>query len=167
MREETKQDVNTHVQHVVNAVEAEKPIINEKINQVTKHVEIPQLHFLSRVADMSVVVQRQVFMVQKVMEGSQMQVVEKTVEGPQFQMLRKPLRLHRPRQFRVQKIVEMPKVQFSDEEVNVPVVAQRQVPMIPNVQKTVEVPQIQYVDKIVRLRRDADSLQEEKTFRGD
>ena len=41
MREETKQVVNTHVQHVVNAVEAEKPIINEKINQVTKHVEIP------------------------------------------------------------------------------------------------------------------------------
>ena len=32
MREETKQVVNTHVQHVVNAVEAEKPIINEKIN---------------------------------------------------------------------------------------------------------------------------------------
>ena len=30
-----------------------------------------------------------------------------------------------------------------------PVVAQRQVPMIPNVHKTVEVPQIQYVDKIV------------------
>ena len=55
MREETKQVVNTHVQHVVNAFEAEmpkiiketvqrkKPIINEKINQVTKHVEIPQL----------------------------------------------------------------------------------------------------------------------------
>ena len=45
---------------------------------------------------------------------------------------------------RVQKIVEMPKVQFSDGEVSMPVV-----PMIPNVQKTVEVPQIQYVDKIV------------------
>ena len=63
--------------------------------------------------------------------------------------------------------------------------------MIPNVQKTVEVPQIQYVDKIVdapvvashqpvpadadtflrveavRLRRDADCLQEEKAFHGD
>ena len=50
---------------------------------------------------------------------------------------------------RVRKIVEMPKVQFSDGEVNMPVVAQRQVPMIPNVQKTVEVPQIQHVDRIV------------------
>ena len=56
-REETQQVANTHVQHVVNAVETEmpniiketvqskKPIINEKFNQVTKHVEIPQLHF--------------------------------------------------------------------------------------------------------------------------
>ena len=50
MREETKQVVNTHVQHVVNAVEAEKPIINEKINQVTKHVEIPQLQIVEKTA---------------------------------------------------------------------------------------------------------------------
>ena len=50
-KEKTPHVVNTHVQHVVNAVETEmpkiirlrkKPIINEKINQVTKHVEIPQ-----------------------------------------------------------------------------------------------------------------------------
>ena len=36
-----------------------------------------------------------------------------------------------------------------DRYVDMPVVIQRQVPMIPNMQKTVEVPQIQYVDKIV------------------
>ena len=53
-KEKTQHVVNTHVQHVVNAVETEmskiiketlqrkKPITNEKINQVTKHVEIPQ-----------------------------------------------------------------------------------------------------------------------------
>ena len=53
-KEKTQHVVNTHVQHVVNAVETEmskiiketlqrkKPIINEKINQVTNHVEIPQ-----------------------------------------------------------------------------------------------------------------------------
>ena len=40
--------VNTHVQHAVNAVEAEKPIINEKISQVTKHVEIPQLQIVEK-----------------------------------------------------------------------------------------------------------------------
>ena len=33
--------VNTSVQHVVNALEVEKHIIQEKINQVTRHVETP------------------------------------------------------------------------------------------------------------------------------
>ena len=42
----TQHVVNIHVQHVVNTVEAEKPIINETINQVTKHVEIPQLQIV-------------------------------------------------------------------------------------------------------------------------
>ena len=40
-KEKTQHVVNTHVQHAVNEVEAEKPTINETINQVTKHVEIP------------------------------------------------------------------------------------------------------------------------------
>ena len=49
----TQRGVNTHVQHVVNAVEVEKseiiketgqkPIIQEKIDQVTKQVEIPRI----------------------------------------------------------------------------------------------------------------------------
>ena len=52
-QEKTQQLANTHVQLVVSAVEAEmpkiiketvrKPIIQEKINQVTKHIEVPQL----------------------------------------------------------------------------------------------------------------------------
>ena len=45
-QEKTQHVVNTHVQHAVNTVEAEKPIINETINQVTKHVEIPQLQIV-------------------------------------------------------------------------------------------------------------------------
>ena len=45
-QDKTQHVVNTHVQHVVNTVEAEKPIINETINQVTKHVEIPQLQIV-------------------------------------------------------------------------------------------------------------------------
>ena len=46
------QDKTQHVMVVnaVNAVEAEKPIINEKINQVTKHVEIPQLQIVEKTA---------------------------------------------------------------------------------------------------------------------
>ena len=47
-QDKTQHFVNTHVQHVVNTVEAEKPIINETINQVTKHVEIPHKKKLSR-----------------------------------------------------------------------------------------------------------------------
>ena len=74
-QEKTQQLVNTHVQHVVNTVEVEKPkliketvqrkkpIIQEKINQVTKHLEVPQVQFLDKADDMPVVVQRQVFMI--------------------------------------------------------------------------------------------------------
>ena len=52
-KEKTQHVVYTHVQHVVNTVEVErpkliketqhrkKPIINEKINQMTKHIKIP------------------------------------------------------------------------------------------------------------------------------
>ena len=235
--ERTQQVVNTYVQHVVNAVEAEKPkiieltvqrkkpIIQEKMNQVIKPIKIPQVQFLTKVDDMPVVVQRQVSTdqtvqkamevpllqftdkvvdnpvvvkrqistatVQKTMETPQSQcigemidvpvvsvvqvpracVVKKTVENPQLQTVEKSAEdpqtqtiqgtqtsessgnasFHQAAQAapRVQKIVEMPKVQSSDGEVDMPVVTQRQVPMIPNVQKTVEVPQIQYVDKIV------------------
>ena len=59
--EKTRQGVNTHAQHVVNTVEMErpkiikqtgqKPIIQEKINQVTKHVEIPELQFTDKVVE--------------------------------------------------------------------------------------------------------------------
>ena len=45
-KEKTQHVVNTYVQHVVNTVEAETPIIIETINQVTKHVEIPQLQIV-------------------------------------------------------------------------------------------------------------------------
>ena len=60
MQGETQQGANTHVQHVVDTVEVEKPkiseltvqrkrpIIQEKINQVTKHIKIPQVQFLEQ-----------------------------------------------------------------------------------------------------------------------
>ena len=112
--------MNTHVQHVVNTVEVERPkiikqtgqktIIQEKINQVTKHVEVPdfpQVQFPNKVDKMPVGVQRQIPMVQTVQKAMEIpllqcideandgtvvqvprvQVVEKTVEGPQLQVL--------------------------------------------------------------------------------
>ena len=76
----TQQVANTHVQHVVNAVEVEKHIIREKINQETKRIEIPPLQFMDKAIDIPVVAQRQV---------PQVHVVKKTVEDPQFEIVQK------------------------------------------------------------------------------
>ena len=62
-QEKTQQLVNTFVQHVVNAVEVEKSeiieetvqrtklVIQEKINQEIKRIEIPLLQFMNKVVD--------------------------------------------------------------------------------------------------------------------
>ena len=87
----TQQGVNTHVQHVVNTVEVERPkiikqtgqktIIQEKINQVTKvqtvqtSIEIPQLQYCDEVIDVPVVL---------VVHVPQSQVVTETAEIPQL-----------------------------------------------------------------------------------
>ena len=69
--ERTQQVVNTSVQHIVDTVEVQKPTIQEKINQVTKHIKIPQ------VSDISVVAPRQIL--------PMTQTVQKTTEIPQLQ----------------------------------------------------------------------------------
>ena len=76
----TQQGVNTHVRHVVNAVEVEKHVVQEKINQETKRIEIPPLHFMDKAIDIPVVAQRQV---------PQVHVVKKTVKDPQFEIIQK------------------------------------------------------------------------------
>ena len=103
-QEKTQQVVNTHVQHVVDTVEVEKskiieetlqkmkPIIQEKISQVSKHIEVLQLQLLNKVVDMPVVGQRQASMVEKIqttMVVPQAQIVEKTVEIPVLQIVKK------------------------------------------------------------------------------
>ena len=47
---ETEQGVNVCVQHVVNAVEVEKHVVQEKINQETKRIEIPLLQFMDNLS---------------------------------------------------------------------------------------------------------------------
>ena len=64
-QDKTQHVVNTHVQHVVNTVEVERPklakeTVQETINQVTKHIRIPQVQFLNKVDDMLVDVQQQI-----------------------------------------------------------------------------------------------------------
>ena len=80
------------VQHVVHTVEVErpriikqivqKPIIQEKINRVTKHVEVQLSQFTD---DIPVVVQRQIPIVvqtvQKTIESSQLQDMDEVVDG--------------------------------------------------------------------------------------
>ena len=122
----TQQLVNTHVQHVVDTVEVEKPkiteltvqrkkpIIQEKMNQVTKPIEIPQVQFLDEVDEIPVVAQRQIPIDQ---------TVRKTVETPQLQV--------------IDKVVDDPVVQ---------------VPRVQVLEKTVEISQLQAAEKVVETR---------------
>ena len=52
-------------------------------------------------------------------------------------------------QRQVQKTVEVPQIPFIDEAVDVPVIVQRQVPIVQRVQKTVEASQAQSTDKVM------------------
>ena len=122
-QDETQHVVNTHIQHVINTVEVERPklikeTVQEKINQVTKHIKIPQVQFLNKVDDMLIDVQQQI----------------------------------RPMTQTVQKTTEIPQLQFPDQVVDVPVMVQRQVPNIETVQKTVEIPQTQSIVKELRSK---------------
>ena len=149
--ERTQQVVNTSVHHVVNTVEVDKPklvkeTVQEKINQVTKHIKIPQVQFLNKVDDMLVDVQRQIPVaqtMQKTMEVPPSHVTDKVSVIPVVvpkQIL--------PMAQTVQKTTEIPQLQFPDQAVDVPVVMQRQIPSIETVPKTVEVPQTQHIDKV-------------------
>ena len=134
--EKTQQDVNMCVQHLVNAVEVEKRIIQEKINQVIRHAEtlllqivkktvevpeiqtvpaeIPELQFTDKVVDIPVVAQRQIRMNQE-----------------------------------VQKTIEIPQLQDADKVVDVPVLSVVRAPLVQVMAKTVQTPQLLLLEKIV------------------
>ena len=126
---QTQQGVTTHVQHVVNTIEVEtpkivketvqrkKPIIQEKINQVTKHVAVPEVplsQFTDKVIDKLVVAQRQIPMVQAVqrtMEIPQLQCVDEATDDPAVQV---------PRAQVVEKTVGIPQFQIVEKTVEAP-----------------------------------------------
>ena len=129
--EKMQRGVNTHVQHVVNAVEVEKseiiegtvqrkkPIIQEKINQVTRHVEIPVLQIIEKTVETPVTL---------------LQFTDKVVNIPvlaQRQISRET----------VQKSTEIPQLRYCDQVVDVPVQLVAQVPRVLVVEKTTEIPQ--------------------------
>ena len=84
-------------------------------------------------------------------------VMEKTIEGVKLmpqervqnctveQFIDMPVMM----QHQVRETVEVPQTQFIDKAVDVPVIEQRQVPIVRKVQKTVEVPQTQFINKVV------------------
>ena len=111
----TQQGVNTHAQHIVNTVEVERPkiidetvqrtIIQDKINQVTQHFEVPLSQFNDKVVDNPVVAQRQIYMVltvQKSIEIPQLQVTDQVNDVPVV------LVAQVPRVFVVEKTTEIP-----------------------------------------------------------
>ena len=138
-------------------------------------VEIPQLQIL----DMPVAVQRQVATVLTLLtplETSQLQILDKVVDMPvvvQQQMPRSPWRLHScffsdriddmpivvqwqvPTGQTVQKIVEVPQWQFIFNVIGIPVLAQRQDPLLRQLVPAVivVVPMVQTVQKPSRIRR--------------
>ena len=156
MQGTTQRGVNTHVQHVANAVEVEKPkiieltvqrkkfTIQEKINRGTKPIEFPQAQFLDKAGDMPVVVQRQV---------STAQTVQKAVEVPPLQSVNRvvdiPVLAQRQISMEtVQKTIEISQLKHTDHVDDVPVVLIVQVPQVQVVAETVEIPQLRIVEKI-------------------
>ena len=113
--ERTQQVVNTSVQHIVDTVEVEKPkiidetvqkpTIQEKINQVTKHVEVPLVQFLDKVEEIPVVAQRQIPIV--------VQTVQKTIEIPQLQCIDEVIDVP------TVLVVPVPQVQVSEKTVEI------------------------------------------------
>ena len=101
--QDKKQLVNTHVQDVVDTVEVEKPkitkltvqrkkpIIQEKMNQVTKPIEFPQVRhvLMAQTVQKMVEVPPLQFTVVSVVQAPQVQVSEKTVEISQLQAAEK------------------------------------------------------------------------------
>ena len=67
-RGKTYQGVNTHIQHIVDTVDVENHIIQEKINQMTKHV--PRVQFM-----------------EKTVESTQLQIIEKIDETSKIQTI--------------------------------------------------------------------------------
>ena len=139
MQGKTQQGVNTHAQHVVNTVEVERPkiikqtgqktIIQEKINHVTKQVEVPLSQFNDKVVDIPVVALRQI---------SQMQVDDEVVDVPVVSVVQVP------RVCAVNKTAEIPQLPVVD----VPVVVVAQVPQVHVEMKTVEITQLQPVEQV-------------------
>ena len=120
--ETTRQGVNTHAQHVVDTVEVERPkiidetvqksIIQEKINPVTKHVEVPLSQFTGNAMVIPVLAQRQISTetVQKTIEISQLKHTDHVDDVPAVLVVEQV-----PQVQVMAETAEIPLVQFPDQ----------------------------------------------------
>merc|ERR1711881_625512 len=109
---------------IQKTVQRKKPIIQEHITPVTKHVDVPQVQYVDKVVPVPVQKQRQVPMiqtVQKTVQVPQVQYIDKIVDVPVVKQRQVPMIQ------KVQRTEEVPQVQYVDRVVDVPVVKQRQV----------------------------------------
>ena len=154
-QDKTQHVVNTHVQHVVNTVEAEKPIINETINQVTKHVEIPQLQIVDMPSSQTQ--EETVEVIQPIPQDRMSdQVVQQTVkelrskfEVGHMSEVHARNRSDKNRWREKQRFEAKHYPQDAQERADR--TNQRYVLAIRTVQKTVEVPRVQYIDKVADI----------------
>ena len=115
----TQQVVNTHVQHVVNTVDA----------------EVPLSQFTDKAVDIPVVAQRQISTVQTVqtsIEIPQLQFCDEAIDAPAVFVVLVP-QVHV-----VEKKAEIPQFQVDDKVVDVPVESVAQGPLVHVVAKTVQ-----------------------------
>ena len=138
--ERTQQGVNTHAQHVVNTVEVEKPKIieltvqrkkyniQEKINQVTRHVEIPVLQIVEKTVETSEIL---------------LQFTEVVVDTPVVAQRQIPIVVQT-----VQTNMEIPQLHYCGEVIDVPVVLVVQAPLVQIMMKTVQISQLPFIEKI-------------------
>ena len=132
-QDKTQHVVNTHAQHVVNTVEAEKPIINETINQVTKHSEIPQLQIVEKTVEAAKHIQQErVKELRSKFEVGHMSEVHARNRSDKKNRADLTNQRHVLAIRTVQKTVEVPRVQYIDKVADIPVDVQRQGSTIPD-----------------------------------
>ena len=101
----TQQGVNTHVQHVVNTVEVERPkivkeTVQEEINQMTKHAKVPRVCAVKKTAEAP-----QVHVSEETVEIAQLQAAEKIVETPETQTIQGAMKSSSSRKKRFMELV--------------------------------------------------------------
>ena len=172
-QDKTQHVVNTHGQHVVNTVEAEKPFINEIINQVTKHVEIPQLQIVEKTVEAAKHIQQErVKKLRSKFEVGHMSEVHARNRSDKENRADLTNQRHVLAIRTVQKTVEVPRVQYIDKVADIPVDVQRQGSTIPDtddlcLNETADEDRLEQENKKRKLPTPAETVSESRADESD